>query len=271
MPGECVLVCARDRIPQADGFVTTPTCERPSIRTERDTSNPIRMSGEVSPVCSRNSIPQTDGTVTITKNFPNRSGGPHPAIPTPTGQRLAIRAERDAINPIRMLGEGPLVCSRYNIPETDLTPTRTCEHSPIRAERDTFNPRHISDVRCMSGECTLVFAHGHIPQTYGPVRPTRTTCESFPIRAERDAFDRTRMSGEYALVCSYNRIPETDGVVTTPTCECPPIRAERNGTDRTRMPGECALVCSYDSIQRRMVLSLLPLASVLPSGLNTTL
>jgi hypothetical protein len=46
MPNECTLVCALHRIPQMDSLVPTSTCERTSIRAERDAIHISRMPRE---------------------------------------------------------------------------------------------------------------------------------------------------------------------------------------------------------------------------------
>ena len=73
------LGCTRGGIPQTDGLVITPTCERPSIRAERDATDIIRMLREGLLGRARGGIPQSDGRV-----------------PTPTCERPSIRTERDA-------------------------------------------------------------------------------------------------------------------------------------------------------------------------------
>ena len=114
MPCECVLVCARDGIPETDLF-TTSTGQRTTIRAECDAHNHIRMPSEYPLVCSRHGIPQTADSVA-----------------TPTCERTTIRAECDTTDHLCMPGEQGDFLMGCRIVEPDTDTTRDREASAIR-------------------------------------------------------------------------------------------------------------------------------------------
>ena len=63
MPRERADMRACLRIPQTDGAVPTPTCERAAIRTKRYTTDRTRMPRERADMRACLHIPQTDGAV----------------------------------------------------------------------------------------------------------------------------------------------------------------------------------------------------------------
>ena len=106
------------------------TCKCPSIKTEVNVSDHIRMPGERLLVHSRDAIPQTDGLVR-----------------TPTGESGAIGTECHTIDrtfmPIdcrRMPYKCLLVVTRDAIPQADgIVPTPIGEGGAIRAKRDAID------------------------------------------------------------------------------------------------------------------------------------
>ena len=102
-----------------NGAVAAPTGDRPSIRTERYASDPIRMPLEGLLVGASHRIPQVNGYVGV-------------VVVGPDSDRSAIRTIRYAIDEFRMPLETPSVCARDRITQVDVSVTiNTCEsYSP---------------------------------------------------------------------------------------------------------------------------------------------
>ena len=157
MPNKCLYIFASDTIPQTDGFVSTCTGKRLSIRAERDALNVRSVSSEGSQMCSRTAIPQIDAIVS--------SSG--------TNKYCPVGTEYNAIDTISVFCECLRVFTCSSIPQVDFTKTCTHEYRVNGVEGYTRNRRS------MSFECFLVLTRGDIPQAYCFVR-TRT-CECLSI------------------------------------------------------------------------------------------
>ena len=115
---ECLKFFSCLNIPQTNGLVSTPTCQRLTVGTKRYTMNPICMTCECLKFFSCLNIPQTNGLV-----------------PTPTCQRLTVRTKRYTVDCPCMTNKFPEFFPCGNIPQTDTTiPTSACQCTTIRTK-----------------------------------------------------------------------------------------------------------------------------------------
>ena len=133
----------------------------------------------------------------------------------PTGERLASRAERYAIDGTRVLLENLLVDTCDCITQMDFAFIRTSKHPAIRTER------YVRSIICIPGEYPSVFTRDGIPQP-DCIVPTPAG-ERLSIRTERNGNDRICMPFKNLPAFACDRIPKTDGLVRAATSDCPPI------------------------------------------------
>ena len=99
MTSERFQVFTGNSIPQADGIVLTPACERPSIRSEHNNINIILVSAQGMPKLTGIGIPEA-----------NR------LVPTPSSKDATISTECNAYDDICMSSNRFQMCTCERVP-----------------------------------------------------------------------------------------------------------------------------------------------------------
>ena len=127
----------------------------------------------------------------------------------------------------------------------------------------------VSTTSLCSVKCFLVFTCVRIPEANTVVTSTK---KSFSIRTKHQTASKILkpifrpIERFYVLTCAY--IPKTNNSIGGPTCDKIPSGVERHTTDICECPVNIFLALPVRASQKQIVPSLLPLANVLPSGLN---
>ena len=202
----------RLRIPEADGFVLTPTCQGVSIRRELATLKtlsvcpvsvcrcvPVRTSRKLTvlPAALTNVFPLgLKAIFNIARLFSSRICRNLPVLGShrrtvssiaPTCENVSIRTEHDACDRTSMPFKGVQVCPGSHIPQPHgMVVTSTCENVSIRTEHDTCDPKP------MSCESSYVSTGVYVPETDAPAPTSRSNNVS--VRRKHDAKDPKLMS-----------------------------------------------------------------------------